>query len=1007
MLEEGGVRLVVAFVCSFLILCLSPWLLRPKRDAEEERHKHYTARQSMSEDDNDDDDDDNHNDWTSSAADQLVEDLLSRVGASTVTATTDGLLEDAASVFGISRSSTTASHAHVVTPLLLPLRRSISLPRKLDTSFLSLPPASRDTLARPSRLQLRTRSVDALTRFPHSEQLAVLDTANRRRSRLVMDLLYAASNNNNNHGWQQPRRAPPPVPPQPRWRAARHLAAPRHPHLARPHHRRRVVPDRWAPPPDHVRLQLLMAREQAFLASSALQQQQQQASVDGESSLVVDTTLQRNLKPIQGNDPDCTSFTQIVSSDEGAQLLATALEHNTVLQTLHLHPSGWKDLGMIKKIAKIIRQHVALEEIHLYQNNNNERQQHNFVSQLAWDILIQAMHRNPHIQQWGLHFAASSLEQETITDTLCHCIATCTHLKTLHIIDEQYRGSMVLTTGNNNKTNNNTNASPHCKLARAIAQATALQTLHLQKVDHSYMEYLFRECARSTSCLQALHIESTSHAGTAGLETFLTQPSCQLKTLQLKHVQTFQRVHMDQLVGGLTNNKTVKHIAFMDCGFHPEVVRPLQDLVRKRLDLESFQLTRCQADPTMAVLTCFQNNHSQVASITMGYSLGIEDRLGGDAIRSVLRYNSTLQSLNLTGSHRLGQVGLRHLARGLGKNSTLAKLDLSHCSVPLPSLALMIQHVTGNPTSALSSINLSHNSLSQGGVRLLVDDWLLHPNSQLRELILNRCDMVPEATLMLIRAISNNTTPLEVLEMMECGRLTVNALQEIAESLFRMGNLRVLKASCFKSAVHTIRPVPAHAAAPPAAGNNNDNDLLIAMNDDSDDEDDSDLEDDPIVVAAVVEAVANRNANAHLHNIQQQPEPAMTGSMRLLRETFLAGLIHNQRLEHISLVNVLECVMKPKDAARVRAWMDFCGKRNCLQPLLQQSEIPLLEILLDIVRECRDPRTRNLNATGLSLTYHCLCNRPDALDRVQRMLTEAERLDEMKVSSDGGVPLQG
>ena len=125
--------------------------------------------------------------------------------------------------------------------------------------------------------------------------------------------------------------------------------------------------------------------------------------------------------------------------------------------------------------------------------------------------------------------------------------------------------------------------------------------------------------------------------------------------------------------------------------------------------------------------------------------------------------------------------------------------------------------------------------------------------------------------------------------------------------------------------------------------------------------------------------------------------------MKLLKETLLAGLIHNRKLEHISLTNILECVLKPRDAARVRAWMDFCGKRNLMQPLLQQTEIPLLEILTDVVRECRDPRTCSLNATGLSLQYFCLRNRPDALDRVQRMLTIEE---ERRLQSSEAVSVQ-
>jgi Leucine Rich repeat len=374
---------------------------------------------------------------------------------------------------------------------------------------------------------------------------------------------------------------------------------------------------------------------------------------------------------------------------------------------------------------------------------------------------------------------------------------------------------------------------------------------------------------------------------------------------------------MDQLVGGLI---------FWDCGFHPEVVRPLQDLVRTRLDLQSFQITRCNSDPTMAILTCFQNNHSQVRTLTMGDSLGIEDRLGGDAIRSVLRYNTTLLTLNLSGSHRLGQVGLRHLARGLGKNGTLRELNLSQCSVSHASLALLIQHVTGNPDTKLSSVNLSYNALNEVGIRLLVDNWLLHPECKLQELILNHCEVVGEAFLTVIRSIAIHRTPLEVLSLLECGRLSLHGLQELAESLFRFGNLRVFEASCFKSSVHPFHPAHRHAF-PPGINDAADDDANLHDDDDnSDDEDESDSDGDPTVVEETANPIINSSRALEIGN--GQGDQLMTGPLRLLRETFLGGLIHNKRLEHISLVNLLECVMKSKDAARVGAWMDFCGKRN-------------------------------------------------------------------------------
>lgn len=707
-----------------------------------------------------------------------------------------------------------------------------------------------------------------------------------------------------------------------------------------------------------------MAREQALMAAPPAAAPNSSASVSNALS-----DLARNLRPIANNDPTVTTYTYNVSDDLEMQKINSALKQNTILQQLHLHPSGWKDLKTIKQLAAIISNHPRLHQVHLYPSHSTR----NFVTQLAVDSLMQAFARNPSITHWCLHLSP----QAATSTTLQECIATCPHLEKLELQDLP--------------------VVDMSSLATAVARSRNLQSLKLIRTDPAVLKQIFEAACTENSRLKELCLESAREAGTTSLAAWIANPSCRLERLTLKSIQTFQRRHADRLVGSLTEkNASVKHVAFVDCCFHPEVVRPLQDLVKRRLDLESFQITRCNADPSMALLTVCANVYNgqmtRLKAVTMGFSLGIEDRLGGDAIRSVLRYNSHLQSLNLAGSHRLGETGLRHVARGLGKNQTLRQLDLSHCSIGLPSLRLLTQHLAANPHSQLATLNLSHNALGVQGVQILTQDWLLQPSCVLEELILNRCEIYSEAFMALIRAIPLNTS-LQTLQVLECGRLGVNELQELAESLFHMGGLRVLKASCFKSPVQPIRPVPPHVMNPNNNNNNNNAPNRVGFLDNDDDDEDGNDSDEEDLELLLEEDAAEMAAVAH----PLPPPPATNtannnGSMKLLKETFLAGLIHNQQLEHISLTNILECVMKPKDALRVRAWMDFCGKRNLMQPLLQQTDIPLLSILTDVVRECRDPRTHSLTATGLSLQYYCLRNRPDALDRVQRMLTaDAER----------------
>lgn len=785
-----------------------------------------------------------------------------------------------------------------------------------------------------------------------------------------MDLLYNAHLTQDPHNHHHP--------PARFWRGGPHPRGPLRGFLPRPRGDRPGGAAAAAQRRDHnlaqefIRLHHLMAREQALLAAPP------PIATNNSSTALPNalSELTRTLRPIANNDPTVTTYTYDASDDAKMQQINTALKQNTVLQQLHLHPSGWKDLKTIKQLAAIISNHPRLNQVHLYPSHSTR----NFVTQLAVDSLMQAFSRNPSITQWCLHLSP----QAASSSTLQECIATCPHVETLELHDLP--------------------VVDMSSLAAAIAKSPNLASLKLIRTDPAVLKQIFDAAHSENSRLKQLCLESAREAGTTSLAAWISNPTCRLERLTLKSIQTFQRRHADRLVGALTeNNNSVKHVAFVDCCFHPEVVRPLQDLVKGRLDLESFQITRCNADPSMALLTVCANVYNgqmtRLKAVTMGFSLGIEDRLGGDAIRSVLRYNSHLQSLNLAGSHRLGETGLRHVARGLGKNQTLRRLDLSHCSITRPSLRLLTQHLAANPHSHLTSLNLSHNALGVQGVQILTEDWLLQPNCVLEELILNRCEIYSQAFMALIRAIPLNTS-LQTLQVLECGRLGVNELQELAESLFHLGGLRVLKASCFKSPVQPIRPVQPQVMNPNNNNNARDHVRVFDDNDDDDDGNDSDeedlellLEEDAAEMAAVAHPLPPAAAAATTTNAASN-----NGSMKLLKETFLAGLIHNQQLEHISLTNILECVMKPKDALRVRAWMDFCGKRNLMQPLLQQTNIPLLSILTDVVRECRDPRTHSLTATGLSLQYYCLRNRPDALDRVQRMLTvEAERHETSKV----------
>jgi len=778
------------------------------------------------------------------------------------------------------------------------------------------------------------------------------------------------------------------------------------------------------------------------------QQQQQQYSRRNNAQSLLMREIHRQrimttaLRPVVSNQRRCKILNIETKFDHEARLLAAALQQNFILESLHVYPAQWKDLIVMKQVAMAIQSHPTLTHVQLHQwplgyendsteelyhyfntiattnsNNNSNvtgihanplpppplqpprrylqqqqkqqrrQQQQHFLTEIALNRLLAAMATNPSITHWTLYFSTF------VTPELCTVISSCTHLESLELIGT----ALLMNDANNNYGNNdddddNSNSrSKSCHLGMAIASAQpSLKSLKLTNVaSGTVVDDIFRCCAdkirkedrnrtgaaqSSSSCLESIYINGMVTPCTKELGEFLALRGCRVQTLALKGGSAnFHRPHMVNLVKGLIENRSVKSLSFLSCQFHPEVVRCLQELIRTRLDLEFFEITSCTADPTMAVLTCFQNNNSHVKSLAMRYSIGLEERLGGDAIRYVLKQNKTLEVLNLTGSSRLGERGMRPLAKGLGQNCVLKHLDLSHCHIDRGSLQLLLNGIKSNSESSLVSLNLSHNALGVAGTRMLVDEWILSPGCKVQTLLLNRCDIIAEAFLMLLQAVTENTS-LEHLELQDCGRLTLQELQTTAEVMFGIRHLTVLKVSCGGS----IRPRQTPAIDGPV-GTANADIMNIAANgievppivDEGDETDDDDDEE------------AGRAA---CPGFSGQWNDSPTGALKLLKDTWSAALINNKSLTLISFAGILEGVLKPKDTASIYSWMDFCGRRNQLEPRLLGAEFKLFDILLESVDTCWDYRNSELTPTGLSLDYYTLRSRPDGVSILQNLL---------------------
>jgi Ran GTPase-activating protein (RanGAP) involved in mRNA processing and transport len=120
---------------------------------------------------------------------------------------------------------------------------------------------------------------------------------------------------------------------------------------------------------------------------------------------------------------------------------------------------------------------------------------------------------------------------------------------------------------------------------------------------------------------------------------------------------------------------------------------------------------------------------------------GNVDAAAAEALANALEYNHTVTDLNVSGNDeckQMGAHGVRALARVLAHHELLAVLNLSACQIGSDGVAAL-QSLFVNPT--LTYLNLSHNSLSNRGVRVLVQ--YLARNSTLQMLDLSANDIGP------------------------------------------------------------------------------------------------------------------------------------------------------------------------------------------------------------------------------------------------------------------------
>jgi Ran GTPase-activating protein (RanGAP) involved in mRNA processing and transport len=185
----------------------------------------------------------------------------------------------------------------------------------------------------------------------------------------------------------------------------------------------------------------------------------------------------------------------------------------------------------------------------------------------------------------------------------------------------------------------------------------------------------------------------------------------------------------------------------------------LQTLVLARSLLGSFGLAELAT-------ALYRNTSIKVLDLT-GNRLG--DMKSAIILRDILRRNKTITTLDLTANLSGATTGaVECIADGLGSNSTLLKIDLSHCQLEDHGVSVLAQTL-GSRNTTLQKITLFRNTITSTGIGVLLDTTEQSSN-HITDLDLRLNHVSEEGAILLARSLGNNALPnLTRLTLSSCG----------------------------------------------------------------------------------------------------------------------------------------------------------------------------------------------------------------------------------------------
>ena len=194
-------------------------------------------------------------------------------------------------------------------------------------------------------------------------------------------------------------------------------------------------------------------------------------------------------------------------------------------------------------------------------------------------------------------------------------------------------------------------------------------------------------------------------------------------------------------------------------------------------------------------LSCAVSTNSSLAKLNLCHCSLQVTGINGPALTEMLKVNKTLQTLDMSENNGVADVGAFFIAEGLLHNSGLKHLKLRECGITAEGAKSIADALKVNST--LEHLNMTHNTIGDTGVAdvgvFVVAEGLLH-NCGLKHLELECCGITAGGTKSIADALKVNRT-------LECLNVNGNTIDDtgavhMAEALKSNNALKRLELAC-------------------------------------------------------------------------------------------------------------------------------------------------------------------------------------------------------------------